>query len=162
MEEKELNLLELLKGCEGMKIFLPDEGYVTIRSFGNNSIIVEDKDGHMINLVGDETLCIRSTGFAYIYPTQESFEQNPLNAAKAWQEWKEARKPKQWTPKEGETYFFINDFFNVVGEFYYEDDLDSETRVRVGNCYPTERLGQQAAEAVREALAKFHEENQEQ
>ena len=83
---KELNLLELLKGCEGEKIFLPDDGYVTIKSFEYDVLEVIDKDGRIYNLVGEETLCIRSTGFAYLYPTQESFEQNPLNAAKAWLE----------------------------------------------------------------------------
>ena len=161
MEEKELNLLELLKGCEGMKIFLPDEGYVTIRSFGNNSIIVEDKNGHMINLVGDETLCIRSTGFAYIYPTQESFVQNPLEAAKAWAEWKEARKSKRWRTQTGEIYWYIDGALDVRHD--KEDYLSTDKkRYARGNYFRTEELAQRAAEAVCEALAKFHEENQEQ
>lgn len=156
MEEKELNLLELLKSCEGEKIFLPDDGYVTIKSFDYDVLEVIDKDGRIYNLVGEETLCIRTTGFAYLYPTQESFEQNPLNAAKAWQEWKEARKPKRWRAEYGEMYFSLRNDFTVCDQ-YENNDSYNEFAWDNYNYFRTIEEAQQAAEVIKEALQKFHE-----
>ena len=92
--KEELNLGELLKGYEGEKIYLPDEGECKIVSVAENEIELSQEPNRKIILSEDSYIFTR-TGFAYAYPSKESFLVNPLNACKAWQEWKEARKPKR-------------------------------------------------------------------
>ena len=91
-KEKELDLCDLLKGCEGAEIFLPDEGKCTIHKVTHTQVIITC--GTRTIHLCDESLLIAPTGFAYAYPSKESFLANPLNAKAAWMEWKEARKPK--------------------------------------------------------------------
>ena len=162
MEEKELNLCELLKGCEREKIFLPDEGECEIVSVKEDKIELSQESNRYIILC-DDSLWIKHTGFAYAYPSKESFLANPLNAPKTWKEWKEARVNKRWHPKDGEKFWHLNEFMNVVSSFYDKDSFDDYTMVNeTDNCFQSYELCQQAAEAVRECLTKFHEQNQKQ
>lgn len=157
MEEKELDLGELLKGCEGEKIFLPDEGECEIVSVAESEIELSQEQNCIIKLC-DESLWMKHTGFAYAYPSKDSFLANPLNAPKAWKEWKEARVNKRWHPKDGEKFWHLNEFMNVVSSCYDEESLDDFTLVeKTVNCFQSYELCQQAAQAVRETLEKFHE-----
>ncbi len=144
-KEKELDLCELLKGCEGVEVFLPDEGEYIITEVFDNEIIL-DKGSKRTRLVG-ESLILTPTGFAYAYPSKDSFIKHPLDAYSAWQDWKEVRKPKyvlqvqmRLISNHGKT---IEDYECVEVEM---SDIDLT----------------QAAEAVRECLMKLYEQHTEQ
>lgn len=157
MEGKELNLGELLKGCEGEKIYLPDEGECEIVSVAENEIELSQEPNRKIILSEDSYIFTR-TGFAYAYPSKESFLANPLNACKAWQGWKEARKPKRWRAEYGETYYSLRDSFTVCDQ-YENNDSDNDCAWNNYNYFRTEEEAKQAAEEVKECLMKFHEKN---
>lgn len=157
MEGKELNLGELLKGCEGEKIYLPDEGECEIVSVAENEIELSQEPNRKIILSEDSYIFTR-TGFAYAYPSKESFLANPLNACKAWQGWKEARKPKRWRAEYGETYYSLRDNFTVCDQ-YENNDSDNDCAWNNYNYFRTEEEAKQAAEEVKECLMKFHEKN---
>ena len=154
MEEKELNLCELLKGCEGEEIFLPDEGECEIVSVKEDKIELSQESNCYVILCGD-SLWMKHTGFAYAYPSKESFLANPLNACNAWMEWKEARKPKRWRAKEVEGYWWIMGDGSLMHERDLRCKID-EARYTHGNYFRTRELAEQAAEAVRETLENFH------
>lgn len=158
MEEKELNLCELLKGCEGEEIFLPDEGECEIVSVKEDKIELSQESNCYVILCGD-SLWMKHTGFAYAYPSKESFLANPLNACNAWMEWKEARKPKRWYPQHGEEFWYID--LSLRPQMTHSHIPYSKWEGEL-NCFQTEELCQQAAEAVRECLMKFHEQIQKQ
>lgn len=161
MEEKELNLAELLRGCEGEKIYLPDEGECEIVSVAENEIELSQEPNRTIILSEDSYIFTR-TGFAYAYPSKESFLVNPLNACKAWQEWKEARKPKRWTPQVGERIFFVNTHGAVSQDFCRSDDEGNEHQLKrraIGNEFRTGKAAETFAKIFRETLAIFHEKN---
>lgn len=92
MEEKELNLCELLKGCEGEKFYSLVVGECVLNGVVqsgtlypiklNSSFYVED---------GRFTLA----GAQVVYPSRALYEKYPLDAKKAWAEWAESRKPKR-------------------------------------------------------------------
>ena len=157
MEEKKLNLCELLKGYEGEKIYLPDEGECEIVSVAENEIELSQEPNRKIILSEDSYIFTR-TGFAYAYPSKESFLANPLNACKAWQGWKEARKPKRWRAEYGETYYSLRDSFTVCDQ-YENNDSDNDCAWNNYNYFRTEEEAKQAAEEVKECLMKFHEKN---
>ena len=153
---KELNLCELLKGCEREEVYSLLEGVTFIRNVGNALITTTESNnyGEKGNVyVGGECL---------LYPSKELYEKYPLDATQAWQEWASERKPKRWTPKNGEKFWHLNEFMNVVSSFYDEDDFDDHTIVnKTVNCFQSYELCQQAAEAVRETLEKFHKDHTE-
>ena len=161
MEEKELNLCELLKGYEGEKIYLPDEGECKIVSVAENEIELSQEPNRKIILSEDSYIFTR-TGFAYAYPSKESFLVNPLNACKAWQEWKEARKPKRWTPQVGERIFFVNTHGAVSQDFCRRDEEGNGNQLKrraIGNEFRTGKAAETFAKIFRETLAIFHEKN---
>lgn len=141
MEEKEMNLSKLLKGCEGETVFLVDEGEKIIDTVTDEEIIFRDKNTIGIIHFEGESLLIQPTGFAYAYPSKEAFLAHPLEARKAWNEWAEERKPKV---KLRVSYEIIEGCLHGSSSF---PTLE----------FHTEEEAQQAAEAVRECLAKFHE-----
>ncbi|MDE6246659.1 MAG: hypothetical protein K2M41_02300 [Muribaculaceae bacterium] len=140
MEEKELNLCELLKGYEGISIYSPTFGERIVRN------ILPDR------LCDSTFICYKNGriwegGEVIIYPSRALYEKYPLDAYLAWMEWKEARKPKyilqaqlRLISIDGKT---IEDYENVEVETS-EIDLTK------------------AEEAVRESLEKFHSNHTEQ
>lgn len=169
MEEKELNLCELLKGCEGEEFYLLDCGNATLDGIQTN------------NSRGDSIkfLSLRSTNFnsgsiiinpngkrkAYgsviLYPSRTLYEKYPLDPYSAWMEWQSERKPKRWRAEEGEEYWRLTDCGDVENEVDSRDGWDNNC-YQFGNYFRTEEEVQQVAEAVRECLMKFHKDHSEQ
>ena len=88
MGEKEPNLCELLKGCEGMEVYSLLEGIAFIRNVGNALITTMENNnyGEKGNIyVGGECL---------LYPSKALYEKYPLDAYSAWMEWQVEKKSK--------------------------------------------------------------------
>lgn len=171
MEEKEFNLCKILQGREGERIFLPGEGECEIVSIRKNAIEFTRNGIDRFGLY-NESLRLGSTGFAYAYPSEESFITNPLNARKAWLEWSEARKPKRWRAKsssgvavsecegywEGYSYWYVTSDGVIAQDEEMNCNADN-LRYKYGNYFRTEEEANQAADGIREYLKKFHEEH---
>lgn len=155
---KELNLCELLKGCEKNKCYSPMLGDAFIVQIRETSIhIVPCDEEHCERfLFIDKCGIWTKGGQCILYPSRALYEKYPLDAYSAWMEW--ARKPKRWRAKEGEQYFLLNPDGEVMvdNECYF--DIDSY-RHDFGNYFRTQEEAQQASEVVKEALVKFHEQN---
>ena len=141
MKEKELDLTQLLKGCEGEWFYVVPCGEMELKGIAK----IELKPLHFSR---DTINCLtKADGRAYedgsciIYPSRALYEKYPLDAYSAWLEWKESRKSKyvlqaqlRLVSNDGE---MIEDYECVEVEV---SDIDLT----------------QAAEAVRETLEKFH------
>lgn len=66
----------------------------------------------------------------------------------------------RWRAKNGEKYYVVNNFGHVVADKESGFDID-RLRWAFGNYFRTYEQAKKAAEAVRETLRKFHEENEE-
>ena len=64
----------------------------------------------------------------------------------------------KWQPQNGERYFFVNAFCEIGSIACLENYID-ELLGKICNQFRTKELAEKAAEAVRETLRKFHEEN---
>ena len=171
MEEKELNLAELLKGCEGEKFYHLLHGNVTLEKVLPTDIIDEDGDIEspagiyfIINLGYTSTYIALSghwdnkdKGIVIFYPSRALYEKYPLDAYSAWMEWKGSRRPKRWRAKQYEKYWYLDRRFipkDVNADANSEFD---STNYENGNYFRTKEEAQQAAEVVKEALRKFYE-----
>ena len=160
MEEKELNLCELLKGCEGEEFWSPMFDAVKL-----SRIDIGDNKPLMFNWK-DGVIYTRPNGVMYsntlpiIFPSRALYEKYPLDARAAWMEWQSERKPKRWKPSLGDEYFSISGCAKVIKLKHLDNSVDLELE-RIHNRFRTEEEAKQAAEAVREALMKFHEKNAE-
>ncbi|MDE5886456.1 MAG: hypothetical protein K2H46_02590 [Muribaculaceae bacterium] len=145
MEEKELNLYELLKGCEGTEFWSPMFDAVKL-----SRIDIEDNKPLMFNWK-DGVIYTRPNGVMYsntlpiIFPSRALYEKYPLDARAAWREWADARKVKY--ELQGPIYIFADGM--LVDEF----DLPELS-------FNSLEEAKQASETVRECLTKFHEQNQ--
>lgn len=153
MEEKELNLAELLKGCEGERVFNPAYGEVTLKEIRDVVIVFETSEG---GLLTPPMIYQLHTGFIPYYPSEESFLKYPLDAYTAWMEWKEARKPKRWRATKGEEFWQLDEAFRPYRDIELNVTIDN-LHYESGNYFRTEKEALQAAEIVKEALQKFHE-----
>lgn len=153
MEGKELNLCELLKGCKDIEVYSLLEGVTYIRNVDDSLIetVYEEYGEKGEVFVG---------GVCQLYPSRALYEKYPLDAKKAWDEWASDRKPKRWILTVGEEYFSISGCAKIIKLKYLDNAIDAELE-RVYNRFRTEEEAQQAAEAVRECLEKFHEKNSE-
>ena len=147
MEEKELNLCELLKSCEGEWLYVVPCGEMELKGITK----IELKPLHFSR---DTINCLtKADGRAYedgsciIYPSRALYEKYPLDAPQAWREWAESSKPKyvlqaqlRLISNNGKT---IEDY-----ECVEVNTLDNDLT--------------KAAEVVREALEKFHSNHTEQ
>lgn len=101
IEEKELNLCEILKGHEEEEFYSPIYGNVKI-SIEESKIKMRGKYNYMhLSFNGcnynhkdycDFLPCL-------IFPSYDLYLKYPLDTKKAWDEWQEGQKPK--TPKKG-------------------------------------------------------------
>ena len=165
MEEKELNLCELLKGCEGKRFYLLSRGYTTLKGIIWNkdtcdySIVLTGKGRIELYCTGKET---NNEAVVILYPSKELYEKYPLDAYSAWMEWAEARKPKRWTPQVGERIFFVNSHGAVSQDFCRSDEEGNEHQLKrraIGNEFRTGKAAETFAKIFRETLAIFHEKN---
>ena len=141
MEEKELNLCELLKDCEGEKFYLLSRGYMTLAEITRNHPI----DSCFITLVGKGTVHLYQTGkevnneaIVILYPSRALYEKYPLDAYSAWMEWKESRDKK--------TYMQVN-VFSEDGDVLIDEAIVNITQKQV----------EQIVTEVNEVLQEFHE-----
>ena len=65
----------------------------------------------------------------------------------------------RWQPKNGERYSFVNAFCEISNIVCFENHID-EGLEKTYNQFRTEEQAEKAAEAVKETLMKFHEENE--
>ena len=164
MEEKELNLAELLKGCEGEEFFSISVGKVTFKAIYDYDdthkvrTIRKDAVGNEYNINFHSDGRRNKAGLQDLYPSEDLLIKYPLDAKKAWDEWASERKPKRWRAKRGDRYWWFNDELEVKCNADIQDIIDNN-RYNLGNYFRTEKLAQQAAEAVRETLMKIHEQN---
>lgn len=164
MEEKELNLCELLKGCEGEEFYSPAFGNIQLEEIEDNNLIFkEDYNEEVDELIQTDREGVHSfNGMPIIYPSRALYEKYPLDAYAAWMEWKEARKPKRWTPQIGERIFFVNTHGAVSQEFCRSDEEGNEYQLKrraIGNEFRTGKAAETFAKIFRETLAIFHEKN---
>ena len=139
MEEKELNLCELLKGCEGEEFYSLMHGKVRFMTIGAEGFVMFDLP---------ESFSVYDNGKydlhaeVIIYPSRALYEKYPLDAKKAWDEWASERKPK----------FEFSSFIYIYKDGETVDEIDLPEL----NFNSLEEA-KQAAEAVRETLTKFHQ-----
>ncbi len=162
MEEKELNLCDLLKGCEGERFYSRAYGEVTL-----NEIVIDDRPCSQEIKVytpdpqSDRLWFLRDgrkhkNGEIDLYPSRQLCMKYPLDAYAAWMEWAESRKPKRWRAKKGDEYWYID---GIIHPCQGKEDMirTDYTRYKIGNYFRTREEAQQAAEEVRKTLIKFHE-----
>ena len=65
----------------------------------------------------------------------------------------------KWEPTNGESYFFVNPNCKITSVPFNGDDFDRELQ-KLFNFFRTREQAEKAAEVVKEALRKFHEENE--
>lgn len=170
MEEKELNLVALLRGCEGEEFYSIVYGNVTLEVI--HSPEVDDPKYYLLTRpnscrIGRDLVYpngkVDANGAILLYPSKELYEKYPLDAYAAWQEWKEARKPKRWRAKKYQGYYYIDIIGGRIVTKYDTDEREEPDNNKYDsyNYFRTEEEAQQAAEVVRETLQKFHEKNAE-
>ncbi|MBD5585901.1 MAG: hypothetical protein HDQ88_12535 [Clostridia bacterium] len=180
MEEKELNLVELLKGCEGETFYSRAYGEVAlneiVRDYRPNApeikVYTPDPQSDRVWFLRDGRK--HRNGKVDLYPSEDLLKKYPFDGRAAWQEWLEARKPKRWRAKsssgwavseceghwEDYTYWYITSD-GVIAQDEETNCKADNLRHELGNYFRTEELAKQAAEGIREYLKKFHEKNSE-
>lgn len=98
MEEKELDLCEFLKGCEGQEFYSIIDGPVKLDQ------IMLDTNYPLVFRVLHTGECATYNKFGYyrnslvgtpiLFPTQDLYRRYPFNYKKSWEEWKEMNKVK--------------------------------------------------------------------
>ena len=154
MEEKELNLCEILKGYEGDIFYSPAYGDVAL------NFITDTVLGFSAEFSTDEKGRIRFNKEIHspecmLYPSRDLYLKYPLDAKKAWGEWIEANKPKRWRAQKGDNYYFFDRTYTPYPQEEtgdVEDDLMYESY----NYFRTEFEAKEAAEAVKKCLEEFH------
>lgn len=158
MEEIGVNLYELLKGCEGEWFYSLNSGNVEYQGTNHNNTLL------FIDVEAGNQVCVTPRGFGsygngdvcLIYPSRDLYKKYPLDPVKAWAEWEEARKPKRWRAENGKRYWVVGSICEPVS--YQETNVPfDDDCYEADNYFRTYEEAKQAAEVVREALAKFHE-----
>lgn len=147
-ETKELDLCELLKGCEGMEFYSPYLG----------NCILDDLDW------GDDDHCIRlnnkENGLWVAIPAcghEEGGELMlyPSKDCRTWEGWRPPRE--RWKPKDGDAYYWFDSHDHVRNYCWNNDTIDN-SMFTSDNCFRTEEQAKEAAKRIRETLEKYHEE----
>ena len=91
VEAKQLNLCELLKGCEGQSFYSPCYGDVDLIEVLNDRIIISSVANDKKHTLGKRGK--HYAGFAecmcMLFPSRALYEQYPLDPIVAWTEWQE-------------------------------------------------------------------------
>ena len=141
MEEKELNLCELLKGCEGEEFYSLMHGKVRFMTIGADGFVMFDLP-ESISVYDNGKYDLNAE--VIIYPSRALYEKYPLDARAAWMEWKESRKPNCELKMD----------FQIISGKHRGGVGDFSTLV-----FRSEKEAMKAVEAVMETLEKFHEKN---
>lgn len=138
MEEKELNLGEILKDYIGDTFFHPHYGDVEVEKV-TSFIFLRVGDGTTLSI--PKTDCLYATGMAFLYPDAESLKKYPFDGKVAWQEFVEANKPT----------YKIQGILQIFEDGALVDEIDLPDVD-----FKSLDLAQQAAEAVKKCLEDFH------
>ena len=158
MEENELKLCELLKGCsKGEKFYSRCFGTLKFERIREDELLIF-RDTTGVTMLYHPSGKYYKDGEVDVYPSKELYEKYPLDAYSAWMEWKEARKPKRWRAKNGEGYWRLNVMGEAVIAVEHNTDVDNDG-YNFGNYFSTEEEAQQAADVIRKTLAKLYEQN---
>ena len=91
VEAKQLNLCELVKGCEGQSFYSPCYGDVDLIEVLNDRIIISSVANDKKHTLGKRGK--HYAGFAecmcMLFPSRALYEQYPLDPIAAWTEWQE-------------------------------------------------------------------------
>ena len=142
MEEKELNLCELLAYQDLSGTYSPIYGEVRVTDIACDCLVItpEHSSDNNVELFPDGRFS--KNGDCLLFPSRALYEKYPLDAYSAWMEWKAERKPKHTL--QAQIRLISNDGKTI-------EDYEC-VEVEVPNIDLT-----QAAEAVRETLMKIHE-----
>ena len=142
MEEKELNLCELLAYQDLSGTYSPIYGEVRVTDIACDRLVItpEHSSDNNVELFPDGRFS--KNGDCLLFPSRALYEKYPLDAYSAWMEWKAERKPKHTL--QAQIRLISNDGKTI-------EDYEC-VEVEVPNIDLT-----QAAEAVRETLMKIHE-----
>ncbi len=155
MEEKELNLLEILTGCENQEFYSPSFGKVTLRKIYKESgypLYWYCSYGDIYTF-SDGRICKDSESI--IFPSRALYKKYPLEPVKAWKEWSESRKSKRWRAKEEELYYWLGSYWNVECN---EESMSEEDNMLydAGNYFRTETEAEELAEEILKVVNAFH------
>lgn len=153
MEGKELNLCELLAYQGLSEVYSPIYGEVKVTDIACDCLVITpiQSSDNNIELFPDGRFS--KNGDCLLFPSRALYEKYPLDAKKAWDEWASERKPKRWYPQHGEEFWYID--LSLRPEMTHSHIPYSKWEGEL-NCFQTEELCQQAAQAVRETLENFH------
>lgn len=107
----------------------------------NDEITFEHAVDNRTIVFTKENISLQPTGFAYAYPSKESFLSRPLDAYSAWMEWKQTKEKE----------------FNKVTSFIAP--VSKWWELKVVAKFHTNEEAQQAVEVVRECLETFHKDH---
>lgn len=155
MTSTELNLTELLKGCEGEMFWSQIWGEVIL-----NRLHPDNNNGHQPlvsikfpnsklsrNITADGYLSYGERyGYCILWPSKELYEEYPLDPYSAWMAWKKSRELG----------------YKLAIEFtieHTEDGIMTQEYDDFSCMFRSEQRAQQAIEIVKKALQKFHEKN---
>ena len=156
MEEKELNLCELLAYQDLSGTYSPIYGEVRVTDIACDSLVItpEHSSDNNIELFPDGRFS--KNGDCLLFPSRALYEKYPLDAKKAWEIWASERKPKRWPPQIGERIFWVNASL-TVSQDRFDDFATQRKRRAVGNEFKTGKEAEKAAEALRECMKIFQE-----
>lgn len=159
MKVKELNLCELLKGCEGEKLYSISHGELTVDKINEDSVTMTYEGALGVIVFHSNGKFYSRSDFCTLYPSRALYEKYPLNAYSAWMEWKESKEPKRWRAKKYQGYYYIDYIGGRLVALYDTDeyDKDENNRYESYNYFRTKEEAQQAAEEIRKTLMKFYE-----
>lgn len=146
---KELNLCELLAGCEGMEFYSPLFGQVTLDAANECSITIKNL-GFADKVELDSEGCYSYGGELMLYPSKE---------VRTWEGWQPPKK--RWKPKMEEKYYSLqmSGAMNLAVNEYCNCYTDATQKALDSfNCFRTSEQAKEAAKRVREVLEKFHDE----
>lgn len=155
-----------------------------------NVVLIEEKenefrDGDVLHSIFNETMAIFREFYGYKefrshYNTQEPLEDSGWSVdafrlatdeekeiifdkmkeqGLRWNAEEKKVEEIKWQPQNGEYYFFVNAFCEIGSIVCFENYID-EALEKAYNQFRTQEQTKKAAEVVKEALRKFHEENE--
>lgn len=149
-KETELNLCELLKGCEGMELYSPCYGKVEVVNVNPITIVAKGLNGKKHTFRFDGCHNSSSQGELMLFPSKD---------CRTWDGWRPPKK--RWKPKKNEDYYVVEmDGVSTISADEYRNDIQCYTdeAAECGNCFRTKEQAQEAAKRVREVLEKYHDE----
>lgn len=158
-EDKELDLCELLKGCEGMEFYSPICGEIELEKATNTELIflLDEEDGCTIefNTQGRYKIGTLDDGGRYVtfdlMPSSELMLY-PSKEVRTWDGWQPPKK--RWKLKKGDAIFYVDSDFEIIkGECPSDDYIMADLA-----CFRTQEQAEEAAKRVREVLEKYHDE----